>query len=112
MSDVEVNEGQIKKDISNLLNSNKFGLFLAQEWKRLIQPYTPHRDGNLDSPNVSAFEIEYNVPYDYYQYYGEDFNFRRDHNIYATYEWDKTAEKAGQADKLIRSANAWLEKNT
>lgn len=112
MNDVTVNLALLRKDISKPLETDKFGIFLSQEWKRLIQPFTPHREGNLDSPDVKPFEIVYNVPYDFYQYYGEDFNFRRDYNPYATYKWDKAAQKAGQTTKLVRAANGWLERNT
>ena len=109
MNEVKVNLPLIQKDISKPLNSSKFGLFLAQEWKRLISPYTPRRGGTLeDTALVRPFEIEYIQPYSHYVYYGETFNFRRDANPYATYEWDKAAEKAGQKEKLIKSANQYL----
>ena len=64
---VELNMLQILKKVDN----DKFGLFLAHEWKRLINPYTPHRTGNLER-NVTyrPFEIEYLSPYSQYQYYG------------------------------------------
>lgn len=57
--------------ILNKVENDKFGLFLAHEWKRLINPYTPHRDGNLER-NVAyrPFEIEYLSPYSHYQYHG------------------------------------------
>ena len=111
--EVKVNLSLIQKDISEPLNSNKFGLFLAQDWKRLISPYTPRRDGTLeDTAQVKPFEIEYQVGYDFYVYYGETFNFRRDSNPCATFKWDKAAENAGQKDKLVSSANKWLGKNT
>ena len=113
MNEVKVNLSLIQKDISKPLNSSKFGLFLAQEWKRLISPYTPRREGTLeDTALVRPFEIEYIQPYSHYVYYGETFNFRRDANPYATYEWDKTAENAGQKLKLVRAANKWLGNNT
>ena len=57
--------------ILNKVENDKFGLFLAHDWKRLINPYTPHRTGNLER-NVTyrPFEIEYLSPYSQYQYYG------------------------------------------
>nr|DAG32019.1 MAG TPA: Minor capsid protein [Bacteriophage sp.] len=102
---IELNE----KNIFDKVQNDRFGLFLAQEWKRLISPYTPRREGNLeDTALVRPFEIEYIQPYSHYVYYGETFNFRRDANPYATYEWDKAAEKAGQKEKLIKSINQYL----
>lgn len=98
-----------EKNIFDKVQNDSFGLFLAQEWKRLISPYTPRREGTLeDTALVRPFEIEYIQPYSHYVYYGETFNFRRDNNPYATYGWDKAAEKAGQKEKLIKSANKYL----
>ena len=108
--EVKVNLSLIQKDISEPLNSNKFGLFLAQEWKRLISPYTPRREGQLeDTAQVRPFEIEYIQPYSAYVYYGETFNFRRDSNPYATFKWDNAAAKNGQKDKLYRTLNNALQ---
>ena len=99
-----------EQSILNKVKNNKFGLFLAQEWKRLISPYTPRRDGTLeDTAQVRPFEIEYIQPYSAYVYYGETFNFRRDSNPYSTYEWDIAAEKAGQKEKLYRTLNNALQ---
>ena len=96
--------------ILNKVKNDKFGLFLAQEWKRLITPYTPHREGTLeDTAQVRPFEIEYIQPYSAYVYYGETFNFRRDSNPYATFKWDNAAANNGQKDKLTRAANKYLD---
>lgn len=65
---VDLNMPQIEEKVTN----DRFGLFMAQEWKRLIDPYTPHDTGTLQS-NVSLrpFEIEYNSRYAHYMYTGE-----------------------------------------
>ena len=98
-----------EKNIYNKVQNDDFGLSLAQDWKSIISPYTPRREGTLeDTALVRPFEIEYIQPYLHYVYYGETFNFRRDNNPYATYEWDKAAEKAGQKEKLIKSANKYF----
>ena len=103
---VELNE----KNIFDKVQNDRFGLFLVQEWKRFISPYTPRREGTLeDTVLVRPFEIEYIQPYSHYVYYGETFNFRRDANPYATYEWDKAAANAGQLDKLTRTLNNALQ---
>ena len=108
--EVKVNLSLIQKDISEPLNSNKFGLFLAQEWKRLISPFTPRRTGTLeDTAIVKPWKIEYIQPYASVVYNGTNFNFRRDANPYATYEWDNAAINAGQDDKLIRAAQKYID---
>lgn len=64
---VELNSPRILNKVDN----NKMGLFLAHEWKRLINPYTPHRTGNLErNVTYKPFEIKYLSPYSHYQYYG------------------------------------------
>ena len=99
-----------EKNIYDKGQNDSFGLFLAQEWKRLISPYTPRREGILeDTALVRPFEIEYIQPYSHYVYYGETIKFRRDPNPYATYEWDKAAASAGQLDKLTRTLNNALQ---
>lgn len=96
--------------ILNKVKNDKFGLFLAQEWKRLISPYTPRREGTLeDTAQVRPFEIEYIQPYSAYVYYGENFHFRTDSNPYATHHWDNAAANNGQKDKLTRAANKYLD---
>lgn len=98
-----------ERNIYNKVQNDRFGLFVSHNWKRLINPFTPHRDGPLeDTAQIRAFEIEYIQNYSIYVYNGETFNFRRDTNPYATYEWDKAAEKAGQKEKLIKSINEYL----
>lgn len=57
--------------ILNKVENEKFGNFLAHEWKRLINPYTPHRTGNLErNVTYKPFAIKYVSPYAAYQYYG------------------------------------------
>lgn len=65
---VVLNEPKILHKVQN----DQFGMFLIHEWKKLINPYTPHREGNLER-NVAyrPFEVEYLSPYSQYMYYGE-----------------------------------------
>ena len=64
---VEINDAKVLDKVTN----DNFGLFVAREWKRLINPYTPHRTGNLErNVQIRPFEIEYMSPYSRYQYYG------------------------------------------
>jgi hypothetical protein len=67
-------KAEVRLNVPRILNkveNDKFGLFLAHEWKRLINPYTPHKTGNLErNVEYRPFEIEYLSPYSQYQYYG------------------------------------------
>lgn len=71
MADVRVDVQGITEEAYRKLQNPSFGLFLAHQWKRLINPYTPHREGNLEQ-NVTyePFAITYNAPYSHYQYSG------------------------------------------
>lgn len=98
-------------DFLCVVNNGNFGLFAAQEWKRLISPFTPRRTGALeDTAIVKPWKIEYIQPYASVVYNGEDFNFRRDANLYATYEWDNAAINAGQGEKLTRAAQKFIDR--
>lgn len=63
-----------KLDISpalKKLGGDELGVFASHEFHRLINPYTPHRVGNLER-NVTyrPWEFEYNEPYAAYMYNG------------------------------------------
>ena len=102
---IELNEPNIIRKVTN----DRFGLLTANEWKRLIDPYTPRATGMLEETTAfRPFLIHYKMNYAEYVYYGHDKNFRKK-NPYSTYEWDLAAEKAGQKDKLYRTLNNALQ---
>lgn len=102
--EVKLNEKQILNKVTN----NSFGVFTAQEWKRLIDPYTPRDTGTMqNTAQIRPFEIFYGVPYARYPYYGKGKNFQRN-NPCSTSQWDQAAAQAGQKDKLVRTINNYL----
>ena len=103
---IDLNEPRIREKVT----SDRFGLFVSQQWKKQIDPYTP-RDTQTMQNNVRfyPFKIHYfTEDYPEKVYYGYDLNFQKK-NPYSTYEWDKAAEKAGQKDKLYRTVNNALQ---
>lgn len=103
---IDLNEPRIREKVT----SDRFGLLVSNEWKRLIDPYTP-RDTQTMQNNVRfyPFKIHYFTEgYPEKVYYGYNMNFQKK-NPYSTYEWDKAAEKAGQKDKLYRTLNNALQ---
>lgn len=69
MADVKVTLNMPK--ILNKVENDTFGLFLAKEWKRLIDPYTPHRNGLMEqNVSLNPFAITYKMPYSHYMYHG------------------------------------------
>ena len=103
---INLNKSRIREKVT----SDRFGLLVSNEWKMVIDPYTP-RDTQTMQNNVRfyPFKIHYFTPgYPEVVYYGYDMNFQKK-NPYSTYEWDKAAEKAGQKNKLYRTLNNALQ---
>ena len=102
---IDLNEQKIFEKVTG----DKFGLFVSNEWKRLIDPYTPRDTGTLEeSATLSPWQIYYKQKYASRVYYGYDFKFQHK-NPYSTYEWDIKASQSGQLDKLYRTLNDSLQ---
>ena len=132
MTDIELD---IDKALSKRFDDEEFGQELAEEWKRLIDPYTPFRYGGLrgmiddSGTTVSPFTIYYNpVPYIetdagveylygepsyadeiYNDFYGAGYKIKQtETSPYASAFWDKAAESAGEDEKLYSFANKYF----
>ena len=106
---IDLNEPKILAKVQN----DRFGLLVSNEWKRLIDPYTPRDTGVLmgitgQTVDILPWKLHYKSKYAERVYNGSDMNFQKK-NPYSTYEWDKAAEKAGQKDKLYRTLNNALQ---
>ena len=106
---IDLNEPRIREKVT----SDKFGLLVSNEWKRLIDPYTPRDTGVLmgitgQTVDIQPFKLNYKSKYAERVYYGSDMNFQKK-NPYSTYEWDIAAENAGQKVKLYRTLNNALQ---
>ena len=113
---IDLNEPQILQKI----NSDRFGLLVSHEWKRLIDPYTPRDTAKLmgvtgKTVDEKPFKLHYKVPYAEIVYYnkkgvkfvqGQEGNGR---NPCATDHWDIKAAQSGQLDKLYRTLNNALQ---
>lgn len=65
---INLNEPKIRQKVT----SDSFGLMVSNEWKRLLDPYTPKDSGLLmQSARLRPWEIEYIQPYSAYMYCGE-----------------------------------------
>ena len=96
---IDLNEPKILAKVQN----DRFGLLVSNEWKRLIDPYTPRDTGTMqDTAKLHPYKIHYIQPYSSAVYYMKGANFKKK-NPYSTYEWDKAAANAGQLDKLTRT---------
>lgn len=102
---IDLNEPKILGKVQN----DRFGLFVSQSWKRLLDLYTPRDTGTMEeTATLSPWQIYYKQKYASAVYYGYDFNFQHK-NPYSTYEWDIKASQSGQLDKLYRTLNNALQ---
>ena len=106
---VDLNAQKIMSKVTN----DRFGLFVASEWRRLLNPYVPRDTGTLmgasaRTVDVKPFTIHYRSKYASYVYYGTGMNFQKK-NPYATHHWDVAAAQAGQKNKLYRTINNALQ---
>lgn len=114
------------------VQDDKFWEFGANEWWRLLIPYTPMESGTMsESVSIKPKEIEYNSPYAHYLYKGELMVDAETGSSYARYgtkkvyagtpleiskashplatkEWDKAAEPT-QKPKLIRAMQGYID---
>ena len=114
------------------VQDDKFWEFGANEWWRLITPYTPMETGTMsESVSIKPKEIEYNSPYAHYLYKGElmvdpdtgssyarygtkkvyagtALEISKAKHPLATKEWDKAAEPT-QKSKLIRAMQGYID---
>lgn len=104
---IDLNEPKIYAKVTN----DRFGRFVAEEWKRLIDPYTPS-DTDTMRRNVRfrPFQIHYfTTGYPAIVYYNRrGAHFQTKNSEFATDHWDIKAEQAGQKDKLYRELNSAL----
>ena len=53
---IDLNEPKILEKVQN----DRFGLFVSQSWKRLIDPYTPRDTGTMqDTAQIQPWQIIY-----------------------------------------------------
>lgn len=107
---IDLNEPRIREKVT----SDRFGLLVSNEWKRLIDPYTPYRRGQLigvtgDTVKKLPFKLHYTMPYAEYVYNSNGWDFYKENSLSATDHWDEAAAQAGQLDKLYRTLNNALQ---
>lgn len=65
---VKINDREVLKKIEG----DDLGKFASHEWKRTINPYTPHRTGNLEqNVEYKPWEFIYFSPHGTYVYNGD-----------------------------------------
>lgn len=65
---IDLNEPKILQKVT----SDRFGLEVSNQWKKLIDPYTPYDTGTLiQNVKKLPFALHYKEPYAHYIYMGE-----------------------------------------
>lgn len=91
------------------IDNDKFWTYAANEWWRLITPFTPMDTGTLfQSVDISPKTIFYIAPYAASVYNGSHINFRKDKHSQASAKWDKAAIPT-QQDKLITALQKYAD---
>ena len=102
-----INNVDVPKNVRKM-NDDSLWTFAANEWHRLISPFTPMDTGQLDTNvSIKPKEIHYRVPYAHYIYVN-NFNFRKDKHPLATKEWDKAAIPS-QGSKLVSAMQSYVD---
>ena len=102
-----INNVDVPKNVRKM-NDDALWTFAANEWHRLISPYTPFRTGTLDNNvSIKPREIHYNAPYAAIVYH-RNANFRKDKHPLATKEWDKAAIPS-QGSKLVSAMQSYVD---
>lgn len=104
-------EGKIDGDKLAALvdNDHTFWTFAANEWHKLISPWTPMKTGNLyRNVTIMPKEIKYNAPYAHDVYYATNRRFNPTLHPLATALWDEAA-KPSQESKLERTLQAYID---
>lgn len=92
-----------------LVTEDSFWKFAANEWHKMISPFTPMDTGNLfRNVTIRPGEIEYNAPYAT-TVYNRHRNYSKDLHPLATEGWDAAAAAAGKDRDLIRSMQGYID---
>lgn len=106
------------QELLSRVRNPSFWRFAANEWHRLITPYTPMETGVMvESVNIKGESgggfVEYTAPYAHYQYSGmshggRSLNYSREKHPLASAAWDKAAEPV-QKPKLVRAMQMYID---
>lgn len=92
-----------------MVTDDQFWEFTANEWHKMISPFTPMDTGNLyRNVTIRPGEIEYNAPYAVHVY-NRHRNYKKDLHPLATERWDAAAAAAGKDRDLIQSMQGYID---
>ena len=93
VTNVKVDVSGVVNDINNVINDDTTRTLIQARLAQVVFPYVPYDTGYLseDSVEIEADGVVYTADYAWRQYYGTEFNHKRDVHPLATAFWDKVA---------------------
>jgi len=115
---VDVDMDGITKRIEDVIHDEAVMTEVHEAYADVLNPYVPYDTGYLsqDSVEVSAEGVTYTADYAWKQYYGTEYNHKKEVHPLATAMWDKVAmqtEKEAFAETvreiIVRRLNSGQE---
>jgi hypothetical protein len=93
VTNVTVDVSGVVRDINNVINDEYTRTLIHAHLAQIVYPYVPYDTGYLseDSVEIEPDGVVYTADYAWRQYYGTEFNHKRDVHPLATAFWDKVA---------------------
>lgn len=93
VTNVNVDLTNITQELQRVIDNPDTMLLVHARYAQILDPYVPYDTGYLsqDSVEIEPFGVVYTADYAWRQYYGEEFNHKRDVHPLATAFWDKVA---------------------
>jgi len=91
-------------------------LFMAETWRRLINPFTPMDTGYLANDGVNIVSegqlgiIHYQASYARKCYDGTNIQFQRHKHPFASAKWDEAGKRAGKKEVLIKDVEEYIRR--
>lgn len=92
-TNVEIDLQGIVNDLENVVNDEETMLLVHAVLAQIVDPYVPYDTGYLsqESVEIEPDGVVYTAEYAWRQYYGVDFNHKKEVHPLATALWDKVA---------------------
>ena len=114
VTDVKVDVSGVAEKLNNVVNDDYTRTLIHALLAKTVEPYVPYDTGYLSGESVEIDEtgVTYTADYAWRQYYGVDFNHKKEVHPLATALWDKVAMETqfdafaeGVKDVIIRRYN-------
>ena len=92
-TDVKVDMSGVQQRLEDVIRDDDFMTLVHAYYAKVLEPYVPYDTGYLSgqSVEISAEGVTYTADYAWKQYYGTEFNHKRDVHPLATALWDEVA---------------------